>query len=95
MKNQPLTIELFNDELVIRIGVDTLSNAAISSPCIVEGVDGEVVVSDSKLFADRVIELMKDDSDDGLTPVQQMFDEVFGSTGQDGSIPGLLLKTEE
>ncbi len=83
-KDRPLTIAVEGDELVIRIGVDVLVDAAMRSEAFIPFDDEandfveKFHVSDKHAFARGVaIELKDEDPDDGSTALTRNLDECF------------------
>lgn len=94
MKNRKLTIELKNEELVIRIGIDTLKFAcehAQEEPlCQPDNLTGNYLtykVIDTEKFAKDVIdELLLEEEEDGTTKVHLLLDKAMFSAIENGSM---------
>ena len=80
MSDRPLTIGIEDDELVIRIGFDSLKFATEnnSSDYFTTEEGGNLfVVTDPKTWAESVVSMLKVEEEDGTTPVHEMFDAAF------------------
>lgn len=80
MKDQKLTVGIEGDEVVIRIGIDTLKYATENgSGCDFETEDGEnrYVVTNSEEWARSVVLALEQEEEDGTTPVHAMFEAAF------------------
>jgi hypothetical protein len=87
MKNRPLTVSVENDEVVIRIGVDVLAEAAELSPVFEWDDDkdeSKLKVTDKKEFAKSVVEALWDEGEVGNTLVTEMFDKAFEYVSEQG-----------
>lgn len=78
-RNRPLTVKVVDDQLVISIGVSTLSFALQHG----EGWVGAVI--DERGFAEDVVCELEQESETGLTPVQRILDEAANRAAEGGS----------
>jgi hypothetical protein len=92
MKDQPLSCKIEGEELVIRIGIDTLAEAFNQSednnPWSDESSDFERLsqVSDSLQFAKDVVQELDDESEIGSTLVTDMLDKACERAAENGSL---------
>lgn len=93
MRDRELCVEIVDDELVIRIGIDTLATSAIMGPYFTTLMESNgdqpdtVVISDNRTFAESIINALKDESEDGTNRMHIMFDsaaEYVSEQGLDG-----------
>lgn len=89
-KQQPLSCDLEDGQLVVRIGIETLKHAAENSP-VFYGHEGKsyppyVKVVDSKQLAKDVRRELTREKEDGETPLHRLFDEAIRHAFDDGSI---------
>lgn len=91
MKDCPLSVAVEGDELVIRIGIDTLAFSAEHCPLFYNeekhmGAMGPYVkVEDKVELAKDVIRAMQHEEEDGSTPLSDMFDKAIEDAAEDGS----------
>lgn len=91
MKDQPLTVEIKDDEIVIRMGIDTVKWAIEhhedSQPYNEETNDYEQkwIVSDAAEFANDVRRAMNREEEDGTTPLIEFLDNMCIAALEDGS----------
>lgn len=79
-KHQILQISIEGEELVIRIGLDTLKYATENSPNLdFESDDrgNKFIVTDTHTWAESVIIALEKEEENGTTPIHKMFDEAF------------------
>lgn len=86
----PLNINIENDELVIRIGIDTLTCATEYCPSLATWSDEKndfrkVTVTDKIVWAKEVIDKLKEEAEDGTTLVHIMFDTAFTNAVENGA----------
>lgn len=96
MLNQPLKCSIEGDELVIRIGIDTLKNAAEHCPKFYDYeqeykdkkyVEGPYkVVIDAKELAGDVSLAIQREEEDGSSPISDFLDNMILNAYEDGSI---------
>jgi hypothetical protein len=83
LAGRPLSVEVEGDELVIRIGVDTLVFAFETSEDnnpFDEDTDDfrrEFKVTDKHEFAKGVANSLRDEEEDGSTPITKILDEAY------------------
>lgn len=83
LAGQPLTVNVEKDELVIRIGIDTLAYAfetgEENQPFDEEADDfrRSFKVTDKHKFAKGVGDALCDEKEDGSTPLTEILDEAF------------------
>ena len=83
--DQPLTIGVIDDKLVISIGLNILSHVAENCPLLRE-VEGEVKVEDLQSLAGDVIMALEDEQEDGTTPVHLLLDAAILAAYENGSL---------
>jgi len=88
MKNQPLKVSIEGDELVIRIGLETLEIATENCP---EFFDDEkrpyppyLKVEDSYVWALEIVSQLEKEQEDGTTPVHLLLDQAMFDAWEDG-----------
>jgi hypothetical protein len=92
MRNQGLEVKIQDDEIVIRVGIDTvkwaLEHHEESQPFNEEIDDYEQkwIVSDPVEFAEDVVRAMDDEAEDGSTPLSDFLDKMCMDALEDGSI---------
>lgn len=90
MKDAPLTVEIEGDELIIRIGIDTLSCAAEHCPLFFSYDTPRdppfVKVIDRDELARDVIGALLHEKEDGSTPLSDLLDEAILHAYEEGSI---------
>lgn len=90
-KDYPLKAEVEGDQLVIRIGLDTLAHAAEHCTLFYHeekhmGAMGPYCnVADKDELAKDVIRAMTREDEDGSTPLSDMFDQAIEDAADDGS----------
>lgn len=89
MKDRPLQATIIDDELVVRIGVETLAFAAEHVELPIRGF-GETVyphwkVADAAELARDVCRKLSHEAEDGSSPLTQLFDEAIIEAYEDGS----------
>lgn len=92
MKDQPLSCQLEGDELVIRIGIDTLAFAADRSE-LFNPFDEDLndfvqkwKVIDSKGFAEEVSRELEMEDEIGGSPLIYLIEKMFDKVLDDGSL---------
>src|SRR5690606_36345212 len=92
MKNRPLEVNIEDDELVIRIGIDTLAFSAEHCPSFFEydkhastGPPYCKIVDNMELAKDIRRELQREE-ENGTTPLHILLDECLVSARDDGSL---------
>lgn len=90
MVDTPLKCEVEGDELVIRIGLNTLVHAAENCPLFYNGTPGtfppyEKVIDAGELADDVRRELLREE-EDGTTPLHILFDNAIEKARDDGSL---------
>lgn len=91
MKDQPLKVEIVDDEIVIRVGIDVvkwaLEHHEESQPYNDELGDYEQkwIVTDTAEFAKDVKNAMNDEAEDGSTPLSDFLDKMCTNALEDGS----------
>lgn len=74
----PLTVEIVNHVLVIKIGIDTLAGCAQRHPDLYNDLGNErLIVTDQAVFANEVLCGLHKEEEDGSTPVHRMLDKVI------------------
>lgn len=92
MKDQPLTVEIKDDEIVIRVGIDVvkwaLEHHRDSQPFNEETSKYEQkwIVSDASEFAKEVLSEMDREEEDGTTPLIEFLDKMCMAALEAGSI---------
>jgi len=88
VKKRPLTVRLERDELVIRIGIDTLAFTTDECPIFYNGDRdaSDVKVVNQKEWARDVIDSLMHEEEDGSTPVTELLDKVMSDAVDAGSI---------
>jgi hypothetical protein len=90
-KDQRLVVEVKDDELVVRIGIDTLAFAANESDAFkpwddrVEDWVQKFKVVDPIAFAGDVKRAMLDEAEDGSSPLSRFLDNVDEAALDDGA----------
>lgn len=90
-ENTPLSVAVEGDELVIRIGIDTLAFAAEhDDPFNVFDIDRNKFVqawqiSANKGWAEDVAHTLRVEGEDGSTPVSRLLDKMFVEALEQGS----------
>lgn len=92
-KNTPLSAEIENGELVIRIGIDTLAYAAERCPKFYEydkheqlGVEIYCKICDPAELAKDVKRELFREKEDGSSPFSDLLDECIVAARDDGSL---------
>lgn len=89
-KDQRLVCQIEGDELVIRIGIDTLAFSAEHCPLFYDDRDRceapYVKVADKEELARDVVRAINHEEDDGSTPLHHMLDEAIEYAHGDGSL---------
>ena len=91
-KNRPLTVEVKGNELVIRIGIDTLAwafeRSEYNNPWDEDVADFIQTwkVEDPKQFAQDVSHEMLNEQEDGSTPVGHFVDQACQDALNEGSV---------
>ncbi|KAI94103.1 hypothetical protein T281_12870 [Rhodomicrobium udaipurense JA643] len=79
-----LQVDMVDDEIVIRIGVDAIEIAALGAP-VLRGIEA-FRITDKRAFARAVLaELSRELGDDGTTHVHKMFDAAFLAAVEGGA----------
>lgn len=92
MRDQPLITEIKDDEIVIRVGIDTikwaLEHHEDSQPYNEETDQYEQkwIVTDPAEFAKDVRRAMENEEEDGTTPLIEFLDQMCILALEDGSI---------
>jgi hypothetical protein len=92
MKDQPLIVEIKDDEIVIRVGIDVvkwaLEHHEDAQPYNEETgeYDQKWIVSDQLEFANDVRRSMDREEEDGTTPLIEFIDKMCIAALEDGSI---------
>ena len=92
MKDQPLTAEIKDDEIVIRVGIDVikwaLEHHKDTQPYNekTNKYEQKWIVSDSAEFAKDVLHAMENEEEDGTTPLIKFLDKMCMEALEDGSI---------
>ncbi|MHB8123126.1 MAG: hypothetical protein ACYDG4_13330 [Desulfuromonadaceae bacterium] len=92
MKDQRLMAEMKDDQIIIRVGIDTikwaLEHHVESQPYNEETgeYDQKWIVSDSREFAKDVVNAMSREEEDGTTPLIEFLDKMCMDALEDGSI---------
>lgn len=92
MKDQPLVVKIEDEELVLRIGINTLAFAADAQDAFVpyDEEKGDWVrkykVTDPKEFASDIKRAMQDEREDGSSPLTDFLDKMTIAALDDGSI---------
>lgn len=76
-----LKVQIEGSEIVIRLPLDTLKHCTDFHP----ELDGDVAITDIKVFADDVVAELEREEEDGTTPVRSMFDAVIVTAIENGS----------
>ncbi len=86
-REQPLSVKMDDDVLIIRIGLDRLAYCAETSPEFYCGETGRycLKVTNRHGFANDVILALNHEEDDGSTPVERMLDAAIVAAFEDGS----------
>ncbi len=86
---QPLTAKVEAGKLVIEIGVDVLAHACAYSDWANRWNDKDYVrtfaITDPTQFAKDIVRAMKDEAEDGATPLSDFLDKVTQDAVEDGS----------
>jgi hypothetical protein len=83
----PLKVEVENDQLVIRIGINTLAIAAENCPEFYQENDPPyVTVSDPLELANDVVRELSREQEDGTTPVHLLLDRAILAAFENGSL---------
>lgn len=88
----PLKVKVEGQELVVRIGIDTLAFAAEHCPKfydydVHQGEDGPYVkVDDKKELAGDIVRALTHEEEDGSSPLSEMLDSAIEWAFNDGSI---------
>lgn len=91
MKDRSLCVEIKDDEIVIRVGIETvkwaLEHHSESQPFNedMDGYEQKWIVTDSAEFAKDVKNAMLNEEEDGTTPLIEFLDEMCMSALEDGS----------
>jgi len=92
MKDQPLTVEIKDDELVIRVGIDVikwaLEHHEDAQPYNEETnkYEQKWIVSDLAKFANDVLRALEREEEDGTTPLIEFLEKMCMEALEDGSI---------
>lgn len=79
-KDTALSVEIENDELVIRVGISTLCKAVRQCPVIdyavmeADGDEDAVKITDEAVFAEAIRDALHEEEEDGSTPVHRLLD---------------------
>lgn len=90
-KDQPLTASIEGDELVIRVGIDTLAYAISHSPRFYDhekhgaNCGPFFKIDDSRLFAREIVRALKYEEEDGSGPLSDLLDEAGERAIEDGA----------
>lgn len=92
-KDQPLRCGIEGDELVIRIGIDTLAFGCSHSPKFYEYEkhrdkpigDPFLKITDNRLFATDVVRALQHEEEDGSGPLSDLLDEAAQRAIDDGA----------
>jgi hypothetical protein len=94
MKNRSLEAKIEGNELVIRIGIDTLAFCAEHCPLFFDydnkkhrekGPPYVTITNKNELAHDTIRELLREE-EDGSTPLSDLFDNVILAAFEDGSL---------
>lgn len=92
-KDHPLTVEVKDDELQIRIGIDTLKFALECAPeyplCIFDEDRDEYMtykVEDINQFVEDIVTELDNEQEDGTTPVHLLLDQAMLKAVENGSL---------
>ena len=93
-RGQPLSVKVENDQLVIRIGIDTLAEAAEFEGrepfWQYDEIAGDFVqywkIIDNKGWAEDVVHALKEESEDGSTFVTDLLDKACEEALDQGSL---------
>lgn len=85
MKKQPLKCSVEGDELVVRIGLDTLSFAA-GHLSAVDSDNPKIIVSNAEKFAHDVANEMHREREDGSSPLTDLIDNACLEAFDQGSL---------
>lgn len=81
----PLTVKVTNNKLIISIGIDTLAWAASNVPDNGLWKDGsELIVLNSKEFADNMAIILQQEEEDGTTPVHILLENAMREVAEQG-----------
>lgn len=84
MIDRPLRCMIEEDELVIRIGINTLGFAANQMPPVDRW--NKLVVADASIVAQDVCGQLNREEEDGTTPIHILLDKAIVDAWADGSI---------
>ncbi len=90
-KDQPLVIAIENNQLVIRIGIDTLAYAVEAGDSFQEG-EGKVI--DKAAFAKDLTFALQEEEEDGTNRVHRLFDDAAIAVVENGS-PSVRFSEDE
>src|SRR5690606_3462728 len=90
-RNTPLTVEVTDGELRIRVGLSTLKHCAEHNPLfrdsrLQEIKDVYCKVVDEAALGEDVARELKREREDGTTPVHLLLDQAMFDAWEDGSI---------
>lgn len=90
-KDQPLSASIEGDELVVRIGIETLAFAIAHSPHFYDyekhgtNCGPFFKIDDSRLFACEIVRAMLHEDEDGSTPLSDLLDMAAERAIEDGA----------
>lgn len=73
MDNKELIVQLVGGYLMISIGIETLAHAIKMSPELEEY--GVITITNTKLFAEKMVKAIEREDENGTTPIHTLFDE--------------------
>ena len=82
----PLVVEIADDMLVIKLGIETLRMCCDHNPAFYDGESGRQMytVTDPKAFASEVCRMLESEEEDGSTLVTKMLDAAMEDAIDDG-----------
>jgi len=89
-KDTELSVNIVDDELVIRVGISTLCTAVrqceVIDHAVMDADDDEsaVEITDEAVFAQAIRDALKDEEEDGSTPVHRLLDAAANEAIEQG-----------
>lgn len=80
-KNQPLRVQIVRGRICISVGIETL--AYCQNQCLNMG---EFCVTESKVFAEEMVQALKKEEEDGTTLVHELFDAAGKNVFEQGGL---------
>ena len=93
-RDTPLQVNIENDQLVIRIGIDVLADATQRHSEWMDDDDNSLLtVTDNGVFARSVAAALRHEEEDGTTPIDVMLDDAITYVVEQGE-EGVDLREE-